>query len=62
MLSTVRKPFVTGRSKGVTLPGTIQISEEVTIAASDRLLVMDTTGEIPGDELFQFFVNYRASL
>ena len=58
MLSTVRKPFVIGRSKGVTLPGTMQISDEVSMAASDRLLLLDTTGEIPHESLLQFFTNY----
>ena len=58
MQSTVRKPFIIGRSKGVTLPGTMQISDEVSMAASDRLLLLDTTGKIPHDELLQFFTNY----
>ena len=60
MLSTVRKPFVIGRSKGVTLPGTMQISDEVSMAASDQLLLVDTTGEIPHETLLQFFTNYVA--
>ena len=58
MLSTVRKPFVIGRSKGVTLPGTMQISDEVSMAASDQLLLVDTTGKIPHEMLLQFFTNY----
>jgi hypothetical protein len=58
MQSTVRKPFIIGRSKGVTLPGTMQILEEVSMAASDRLLLLDTTGKIPHEELLQFFTNY----
>ena len=58
MQSTVRKPFIIGRSKGVTLPGTMQISDEVSMAASDRLILMDTTGEVPEDKLLQFFMQY----
>lgn len=58
MQSTVRKPFVIGRSKGVTLPGTMQISDEVSMAANDRLLLLDSTGKIPHEALLQFFTNY----
>lgn len=58
MQSTVRKPFIIGRSKGVTLPGTMEISDQVSMAASDHLLLLDTTGKIPHDELLQFFTNY----
>ncbi len=58
MLSVRRKPFPIGRSKAVTLPGTMEISEEVSMAASDRLIIMDTTGGIPEDKLLQFFIDY----
>ncbi|MFC1955391.1 hypothetical protein ACFLWZ_02480 [Chloroflexota bacterium] len=58
MQSTVRKPFIIGRSKGVTLPGTMQISDEVSMAANDRLLLLDSTGKIPHEALLQFFTNY----
>ena len=58
MLSVRRKPFPIGRSKAVTLPGTMEISEKVSMAASDRLIIMDTTGAIPEDKLLQFFIDY----
>jgi len=58
MISTRRKPFPIGQSKGVTLPAAMQISEEVSMAASDRLILMDTTGEVPEAKLLQFFMQY----
>ncbi len=58
MLSTRRKPFQIGGSKGVTLPQGMTLGEEVTMAAGNRLLLMDTTGEISGDKLLQFFIDY----
>jgi len=58
MLSTRRKPFPIGQSTGVTLPGSMQISNEVSMAASDRLLLVDTTGEVPEDKLLQFYLQY----
>ena len=59
MLSTVRKPFVIGQSKGITLPAAMQINDNgISMAASDRLIIMDTTGEIPHEALLQFFTNY----
>src|SRR4030043_105467 len=58
MLSTRRKPFPIGQSKGVTLPAAMQISDEVSMAASDRLIIMDTTGEVPEDKLLQFYMQY----
>ena len=61
MISTRRKPFPIGQSKGVTLPAAMQISDEVSMAASDRLILMDTTGEVPEAKLLQFFVQYVES-
>ena len=58
MQSTRRKPFQIGGSKGVTLPQGMTIGGEVSMAASTRLLLMDTTGEIPEDKLLQFFIDY----
>jgi len=58
MISTRRKPFPIGQSKGITLPAAMQISEEVSMAASDRLILMDTTGEVPEDKLLQFYMQY----
>ncbi|QYY58439.2 hypothetical protein [Dehalococcoides mccartyi] len=58
MLSTRRKPFPIGQSTGVTLPGSMQIANEVSMAASDRLLLVDTNGEVPEDKLLQFFMQY----
>jgi hypothetical protein len=61
MIATRRKPFATGQSKGITLPGKMKISDEgVSMAASDRLILMDTTGEVPEDKLLQFFMQYVA--
>lgn len=58
MISARRKPFTIGRSKGITLPGSMRISTEVSMAASDRLILMDTTGEIPEHKLVQFFIDH----
>ncbi|MFC1929715.1 hypothetical protein ACFLW6_02455 [Chloroflexota bacterium] len=58
MIATRRKPFNTGQSRGVTLPGKMTISNEVSMAASDRLLLVDTTGEVPEDKLLQFYMQY----
>ncbi len=59
MISTRRKPFTTGQSQGVTLPAAMQISKEgISMAAGDRLIIMDTTGEVPEDKLLQFYIQY----
>ena len=58
MQSTRRKPFQIGGSKGVTLPQGMTIGGDVSMAASSRLLLMDTTGETPEDKLLQFFIDY----
>ena len=59
MLSDRRKPFATGQSKGITLPSAMQINEKgISMAASDRLILMDTTGEVPEAKLLQFFMQY----
>jgi len=59
MLSDTRKPFKTGQSKGITLPASMQISDEgISMAASDRLILMNTTGEVPETKLLQFFMQY----
>jgi hypothetical protein len=58
MISTRRKPFPIGQSKGVTLPASMEISDEVSMAASDRIIIMDTTGEVPEDKLLQFYIQY----
>ncbi len=58
MISTRRKPFPIGQSKGVTLPASMEISDEISMAASDRLIIMDTTGEVPEDKLLQFYMQY----
>ena len=58
MISTRRKPFPIGQSTGVTLPASMQISDEVSMAASERLVLMDTTGEVPEDKLLQFYMQY----
>ena len=58
MPSFRRKPFPTGRSKGITLPASMKISEEVSIASGERLVLMDTTGEVPEDKLLQFYMDH----
>jgi hypothetical protein len=59
MLSDTRKPFKTGQSKGITLPASMQISDEgISMAASDKLILMNTTGEVPETKLLQFFLQY----
>ncbi len=58
MISTRRKPFPIGKSQGVTLPASMQIAAEVSVAAGERLVIMDTTGEVPEDKLLQFYVQY----
>ena len=61
MIATKRKPFATGQSKAVTLPGKMKIADEgVSMAASDRLILMDTLGEVPEDKLLQFYMRYVA--
>ena len=56
--STKRKPFPIGQSRGVTLPASMEISDAISMAASDRLIIMDTTGEVPQAKLLQFFMQY----
>jgi len=58
MISTRRKPFQIGQSRAVTLPAAMEISNEVSMVASDRLVLMDTTGEVPEDKLLQFYMQY----
>jgi len=58
MQSTRRKPFAIGGSKGVTIPQGMTIGEEVSMAAGERLLLVDTSGEIPDYKLLQFFIDY----
>lgn len=59
MLSDTRKPFKTGQSKGITLPASMKISDEgISMAASDRLILMNTTGDVPETKLLQFFMQY----
>ena len=57
MIALRRRTFQIGGSKGVTLPGARIIGDEVSMAA-DRLLLMDTTGEIPEDKLLEFLNEY----
>lgn len=42
----------------MTLPGEMTIADEVSIAAGDRFLIMDTTGEVPEDKLLKFYMEY----
>ena len=58
MVATRRRTFTIGRSKAATIPWGMTIGDEVSIAAGDRLLIMDTTGEVPEDKLLQFFMEY----
>ena len=59
MLSDRRKPFKTGQSKGITLPAAMTISDEgISMAASDKLILMNTTGKVPEAKLLQFFMQY----
>src|SRR3989304_4800360 len=59
MISTRGKPFPTVQSRGITFPAAMTISDEgVSMAASDRLILMDTTGEVPEAKLLQFFMQY----
>ena len=59
MISTRRKPFPIGQSRGITFPAAMTISDEgVSMAASDRLILMDTAGEVPEAKLLQFFMQY----
>ena len=59
MLSDRRKPFATGQSHGITQPAAMKISKEgISMAASDQLILMDTTGEVPEAKLLQFFMQY----
>jgi len=56
MPSARRRIFSIGHSKAVTLPWGLQIGQELSIAAGNRLLIADTTGEVPEDKLLQFFL------
>ena len=60
MSSTTRKTFPIGGSTGITIPQEMADSkvEEVTMAANDRLLLVDSKGEIPPDKLQEFFWKY----
>lgn len=58
MPSYRRKPFPIGQSKGITLPASMKISEEVSIASGERLVIMDTSGEVPEDKLLQFYLEH----
>ena len=63
MSSTTRKKFPIGGSTGITIPQemTDPNVEEVTMAANDRLLIVDGKGEIPPDKLQEFFWKYVES-
>lgn len=58
MIADRRKAFKTGGSKGVTLPKKCQIGESVTIACDNRLILVDTTGQIQEDDLMRFFIGW----
>lgn len=58
MIATRRRPFPIGGSKAVTLPGGMVIGNEVSMSAGDRLLIMDTSGEIPERKLLEFLTQY----
>ncbi len=58
MPSTRRRTFAIGGSKAVTLPWGMEIGRELSIAAGTRLLIADTTGEVPEDKLLQFFMEH----
>ena len=61
MILATRKPFPIGKSKAVTIPSKMKISDEgVSMAASDRLILMDTTGEVPEAKLLEFFMKHVA--
>lgn len=53
MLADRRRTFQIGGSRGITLPGTLPIGPEVSMAAG-RLLLIDTTGQIPENKLWEF--------
>lgn len=36
----------------------MSVTDEVSIAAGDRLLIMDTKGEVPEDKLLQFYMEH----
>ena len=58
MQSARRKPFKIGGSKGITLLSCMDVGEEFSMAGNNRLLLVDTTGEIAEDKLSQFFIEY----
>lgn len=58
MPATRRRPFVIGGSKAVTLPMALTVSKEVSMAAGERLVLIDTTGQVPEDVLLQFFMQH----
>ena len=60
MISMRRRTFAIGRSRGITLPGTMRIGDEVSMAArGDQLLLVDTAGEIPEGKLSEFLERFE---
>lgn len=57
MIMAKRRTFQIGGSRAVTLPGGIMIGEQVSMAAN-RLLLMDTTGQIPEGKLSEFLTEH----
>ena len=61
MISDRRNAFRSGQSKAITLPASMQISDKgISMAASDRLILMDTTGEVTEAKLLEFFMKHVA--
>ena len=58
MIKTRRRVFRMGGSRACTLPKKCQIGEVTTIACTNRLILMDTTGQIPEDDLLRFVILY----
>jgi len=59
MLSDRRKPFTIVSMMIRRSPVAMKISKEgISMAAGDRLIIMDTTGEVPEDKLLQFYIQY----
>lgn len=55
MFKTKRRNIQLGGSKAVTFPAGLSVGEETTMAGN-RLLILDTTGDIPEDALLDFLV------
>ncbi len=56
MIADHRNTFKIGSSRAVTIPKRCRIGTAVTMAGDDRLILVDTKGQIHEDDLLKFFI------